>query len=73
MGFAIIVGENNSCCKCYKLTWTSGAARNKQMIVQIINKAPVGNLKANDMIILTPGGGAGPNEAGCRTQYGMNW
>ncbi|KAM7206399.1 glycoside hydrolase [Naviculisporaceae sp. PSN 640] len=73
-GFAI-AGPTSSCCKCYQLTWTSGNARGKQMVVQAINSfgTPTGDLKANDLIILSPGGGSGPNDAGCRNQYGRIW
>ncbi|KAM7203935.1 glycoside hydrolase [Rhypophila sp. PSN 637] len=73
-GFAT-VGPTASCCKCYQLTWTSGAAKGKQMVVQVINSFGSGtnDVKGNDMVILAPGGGAGPNEAGCRSQYGRNW
>lgn len=72
-GFATMNGNGN-CCKCFQLTWTSGNARGKQMIVQTINLFnPTGDVGANDIVILTPGGGNGPNDAGCRSQYGTNW
>jgi hypothetical protein len=72
-GFAVINGAAN-CCKCFQLTWTSGAARGKQMVVQAINLfEPSGDVKAGDVVVLTPGGGSGPNEVGCRAQYGTTW
>ncbi len=72
-GFAVVNGAGN-CCKCFQLTWTSGAARGKQMVVQAINTfEPSGDVKAGDVVVLTPGGGSGPNEAGCRNQYGTTW
>jgi len=44
------------------------------MIVQAINGFDVtGDLKVSDMVILSPGGGHGPNEAGCKKQYGRTW
>ncbi|KAK0740098.1 hypothetical protein B0T18DRAFT_470620, partial [Schizothecium vesticola] len=44
------------------------------MIVQTINGFDVtGDLKASDMVILSPGGGYGPNEAGYKKQYGRTW
>jgi hypothetical protein len=72
-GFATMVG-NNKCCKCYQLTWTSGNANGKTMIVQAINTGSAsGDVGQNDIILLTPGGGVGPNSAGCRYQYGSTW
>ncbi|KAL1898253.1 hypothetical protein Sste5346_003660 [Sporothrix stenoceras] len=72
-GFAVMMASND-CCKCYQLTWTSGQAAGKQMIVQAINiGSPSGNVGSNDIVILTPGGGVGPNSAGCRNQYGTSW
>ncbi len=44
------------------------------MVVQALNTFdPTGDVKASDVVILTPGGGSGPNEAGCRNQYGTTW
>jgi hypothetical protein len=64
----------HNCCKCFQLTWRNGAAADKKMIVQAINGFDVtGDLKASDMVILSPGGGHGPNEAGCKKQYGRTW
>ena len=72
-GFATMNGANN-CCKCFQLTWRNGAAAGKQMIVQAINGFDLtGDLKSSDMVILSPGGGHGPNEAGCKKQYGRTW
>lgn len=77
-GFAAMPGNN--CCKCYQLTWTSGGAQGKQMVVQIINQATGGDdgkgngeVRNDDIVILTPGGGTGPYESGCLKQYGGAW
>jgi len=71
-GFATMPTAN--CCKCFQVTWKSGAAAGKQMIVQVVNNFnATKDLKSNDIVILTPGGGNGPNENGCRNQYGRNW
>lgn len=70
------MGPTSACCKCYQLTWTSGNAKGKQMIVQSINsfgEAGSGDVKPSDIVIMTPGGGNGPNDSGCRNQYGRNW
>ncbi|KAK0633829.1 RlpA-like double-psi beta-barrel-protein domain-containing protein-containing protein [Immersiella caudata] len=72
-GFATMPAAN--CCKCFQLTWKSGNANGKQMVVQVVNNFEAGSngLTNNDIVILTPGGGNGPNELGCRSQYGRNW
>ena len=33
---------NENCCKCYRFTWTSGAAVGKSMIIQVVNAGGVG-------------------------------
>ena len=74
-GFALMF-NTGSCCRCYDVTWTSGAATGKTMTVQVINAADApktGDVKAGDIVIQTPGGGSGDNAAGCRAQYGTNW
>jgi len=72
-GFAVSLNQGD-CCKCFQLTWTSGNAKGKQMVVQVLNLAkPDGDVGKNDLVILTPGGGSGPNESGCRNQYGTTW
>jgi len=45
------------------------------MVVQAINNfnGSSGDVGRNDIVILTPGGGVGPNDAGCRYQYGTTW
>jgi hypothetical protein len=41
------------------------------MIVQAINSfTGSGDIPKSDIIILTPGGGVGPNSDGCKTEYG---
>ncbi|KEZ43949.1 hypothetical protein SAPIO_CDS4147 [Scedosporium apiospermum] len=80
-GFAIQFGgdyngNNANCCKCYEAEWTSGAARGKKIIVQIVSPGKAaGNVGGNDLIIYTPGGGAGPFNSGCERQFGAgyNW
>jgi len=74
--FAIQVSDNQNadnanCCKCYEVWWTTGGALNKTMIVQIVTPGGAGgDVKRNDLIILTPGGGVGPLSTGCTSQYG---
>ena len=74
-GFAVMFGAEH-CCKCYSVTWSSGAATGKTMIVQAITTADNEKGSAvgkNDIVIQTPGGGSGDNDQGCRNQYGTNW
>ncbi|SPO00754.1 uncharacterized protein DNG_03502 [Cephalotrichum gorgonifer] len=71
-GFAITRGNDN-CCKCFSLQWTEGPAAGKRMEVQIINEGGEVNNGRRDFILLTPGGGVGPNRDGCDTQYGYDW
>ncbi len=72
-GFAV-KGSSGDCCKCFEMTWTSGNATGKRMVVQAINVAGTsGDVGADDIVVLTPGGGVGPNDAGCRAQYGTTW
>ncbi|KAK3379224.1 glycoside hydrolase [Lasiosphaeria ovina] len=79
IGFAIQVsdsqnGDNPNCCKCYQVRWLTGAAANKSMIVQILTPGGSGgDVKKNDLIILTPGGGVGPLTSGCTNQYGKSY
>ncbi|KAK3987621.1 family 45 putative glycoside hydrolase [Cladorrhinum sp. PSN332] len=75
-GFAIQVSDNQNadnanCCKCYQVQWLTGAAgqANKTMIVQVVTPGGSGgDVKRNDLIILTPGGGLGPLSTGCPNQ-----
>jgi len=58
--------------------WVSGAAKDKKMVVQVINIASGtqgtdNSVRENDIIILTPGGGVGPYNTGCTTQYGTQF
>ncbi|KAL1868425.1 hypothetical protein VTK73DRAFT_3691 [Phialemonium thermophilum] len=75
-GFAITDGVEN-CCKCYELTWTDGPSKGRTMQVQIINEGGQGpngtDGNGRDIIILTPGGGVGPNTRGCNSQFGDSW
>ena len=69
-GFAIMNGTQNY-CKCFQLTWRSGAATGKQTVTQASNGFDLtGGLEATDMVILSSGGGHGPKDAGCNKQYG---
>lgn len=70
-GFAITDGNN--CCKCFELQWTDGPAVGKRMQVQIINEGGDVANGQRDFILVTPGGGVGPNQAGCDTQFGYDW
>ena len=78
-GFAIHVtdnqnGDNPSCCKCHEVRWLTGAAANKTMVVQIVTPGGSGgDVKKNDLILLTPGGGVGPLSSGCTSQYGNSY
>ena len=71
IGFAVTDGSEN-CCKCFELTWTSGPSVGKKMQVQIINEGGSTD-DGREFIILTPGGGVGPNVAGCNKQFGYDW
>ncbi len=78
-GFAIQVsdnqrGDNPACCRCYEVEWLSGNASQKRMIVQVLTPGGSGgDIKKDDLIILTPGGGLGPLNRGCPAQYGNNF
>lgn len=78
-GYAIQVSDsqnadNPNCCKCHEVTWLSGGAVGKKMIVQIVTPGGSGgDVKRNDLIILTPGGGVGPLSTGCTNQYGNSF
>jgi hypothetical protein len=72
IGFALMYGQRQ-CCKCYQLSWISGAAKGKKMIVQAINTAPTyEGVDKNDIAILAHNAKYWPNTAGCRNQYGPN-
>lgn len=71
-GFAITDGIEN-CCKCYELQWTEGDAAGKRMQVQIINEGGSVENGSRDFVLLTPGGGVGPNQSGCDAQFGYDW
>ncbi len=70
-GFAVTNGAEN-CCKCFELLWTDGYGAGKRMQVQAINEGGSTD-NGRDFIILTPGGGVGPNAGGCNSQYGDGW
>lgn len=42
-GFAAVNPPLGQCCKCYKLTFTSGTVQGKQMIVQATNTGFIGD------------------------------
>ncbi|KAG8168427.1 hypothetical protein KVR01_001176 [Diaporthe batatas] len=62
--------EASWCCACYALTFTSGKAKGKQMIVQSVNTG--GDLGANHFDLQIPGGGTGIFD-GCTAQFGSTW
>ncbi|KAF2273438.1 endoglucanase-5 [Westerdykella ornata] len=70
-GFAAVklAGGNEAswCCACYKLTFTTGPAKGKQMIVQATNTG--GDLGQNHFDLAMPGGGVGLFN-GCTNQWG---
>ncbi|KAK1828017.1 RlpA-like double-psi beta-barrel-protein domain-containing protein-containing protein [Podospora conica] len=71
--FAVTKGMDN-CCRCFELSWTDGPAVGKRLRVQVINEG--GNstdANSRTFMILTPGGGVGPNIQGCEAQYGYDW
>jgi hypothetical protein len=72
LGFAITDGIEN-CCKCFELTWTDGPSAGKKMQVQVINEGGNTENNSRQFIILTPGGGVGPNQQGCNEQFGYDW
>jgi len=59
--------EQDWCCACYELTFTSGPINGKRMIVQITNTG--GDLGEDHFDILIPGGGVGLFN-GCSSQWG---
>jgi len=61
------LGEWDSCCACYELTFTSGPVSGKKMVVQITNTG--GDLGTNHLDIQMPGGGVGIFN-GCTSQWG---
>ena len=70
-GFAVTNGSEN-CCKCFELLWTDGEGAGKRVQLQVINTG--GTLEnGREFVILTPGGGVGPNPSGCSNQYGDIW
>ncbi|KAJ8088880.1 hypothetical protein PM082_014126 [Marasmius tenuissimus] len=60
--------ENDWCCACYELTFTSGPSSGKTMIVQATNTG--GDLGGNQFDILIPGGGVGYFDKGCPLEFG---
>lgn len=73
--FAVTKGMDN-CCKCFELAWTDGPAVGKKLRVQVINEGngtTATTANSRTFMILTPGGGVGPNIQGCETQYGFDW
>ncbi|KJR88089.1 uncharacterized protein SPSK_07867 [Sporothrix schenckii 1099-18] len=71
--FAVTNGTAD-CCKCFELTWKDGPVAGKRVQVQVINSGgDVNTETGRDFVIVTPGGGVGPNGGGCNAQYGANW
>ncbi|KAJ9132943.1 Barwin-like endoglucanase [Coniochaeta hoffmannii] len=71
-GFAITNGVEN-CCKCFELMWTDGNAAGKRMQLQVVNSGGSVTGGVRQFIVLTPGGGVGPNTQGCDGQWGYDW
>jgi len=69
-GFVAAAFQNGSqkdwCCSCYRMQFTSGAAKGKQMIVQVTNTGY--DLSDNHFDIQMPGGGVGVFN-GCQSQW----
>jgi len=69
-GFAAASFKNGSqadwCCSCYRLQFTSGPVKGKQMIVQITNTGS--DLSNNHFDLQIPGGGVGIFN-GCQKQW----
>lgn len=60
------LSESDWCCSCYELTFTSGPAAGKKMVVQATNTG--GDLGENHFDLAIPGGGVGLFN-GCSRQY----
>lgn len=60
------LSEQDRCCKCYKLDFTSGPVQGKSMIVQVTNSGADVGVGQFDLQI--PGGGVGIYN-GCQTQW----
>ncbi|OUM61087.1 glycoside hydrolase family 45 protein, partial [Piromyces sp. E2] len=58
--------QSNWCCGCYRLQFTSGSVKGKQMIVQVTNTGS--DLSSNHFDIQIPGGGVGVFN-GCQKQW----
>lgn len=58
--------EQDWCCTCYALTFTSGPVQGKKMVVQITNTG--GDLGSNQFDLQVPGGGVGIFN-GCQSQW----
>ncbi|KAJ2904499.1 endoglucanase type k [Zalerion maritima] len=59
--------EDSWCCACYAVTFTTGKAVGKQIVVQSTNTG--GDLGSNHFDFLMPGGGLGIFD-GCTSQFG---
>ncbi|KAF2475587.1 uncharacterized protein BDR25DRAFT_213635 [Lindgomyces ingoldianus] len=59
--------ESDWCCGCYAVTFTSGKAKGKTMLIQSTNTG--GDLADNQFDIAMPGGGLGIFD-GCSSQFG---
>jgi len=59
-------GQQDWCCSCYRMQFTSGNAMGKQMIVQVVNTGY--DLSNNHFDLQIPGGGVG-NFNGCESQW----
>ncbi|CAF3545538.1 unnamed protein product [Rotaria sp. Silwood1] len=60
------LSEQDRCCACYKLEFTSDPVKGKTMIVQVTNSGS--DVKANQFDLQIPGGGVGIHN-GCDDQW----
>ncbi|KAF3076039.1 hypothetical protein CFAM422_000965 [Trichoderma lentiforme] len=63
--------EQDWCCACYELTFTSTSITGKQMIIQVTNTGS--DLENNHFDLAIPGGGVGIFPQGCQSQFDGAW
>lgn len=64
------LSEQDRCCACYKLDFTSGPVQGKSMIVQITNSGS--DVGEHQFDLQIPGGGVGIFN-GCQSQWNAPW
>nr|BAF57443.1 putative glycosyl hydrolase family45 [uncultured symbiotic protist of Mastotermes darwiniensis] len=60
------VPTSQLCCRCFALSFTSGQAAGKKMVVQVTND---GTYSGNHFDFAVPGGGVGEQTKGCSKQF----